>query len=89
MGSARRMGGVIGNPNAMGIFLVIGWFALRYFLEGQEGDEKGQGHFLLSSMEPILLAALGLTLSMGSFVAMAAGICVLIGGKTWRAGWWR
>ena len=81
LGSARRMGGVIGNPNAMGIFLVIGWFALRYFLEGQEGDEKGQGHFLLSSMEPILLAALGLTLSMGSFVAMAAGICVLIGGK--------
>lgn len=79
-GSARRMGGVMGNPNAMGIFLVLGWFALRSLLADMEKDKR-QGRVLLPYMEPVLLAALALTLSMGSFVAMAAGISVVLAGK--------
>lgn len=83
-GSARRMGGVIGNPNAMGIFLVIGWFALWCLLE-EQGEEGRQRRSLLSYLEPVLLAALALTLSMGSFVALAAGICVILAGTKRKA----
>lgn len=75
---AGRMSGLLGNANAMGIFLVIGWFALIYCFEEDRG--QGGGRFLLR-MEPILLIALALTLSMGSFLAMAAGIAVLLAGK--------
>ena len=78
--SPRRMGGVLGNPNAMGIFLVISWFALNYCTAGQR-ENNGKLHRLLPHLEPLLLAALALTLSMGSFVAMAAGILVLLTGK--------
>ncbi|MCI8295526.1 MAG: O-antigen ligase family protein [Lachnospiraceae bacterium] len=107
-GSARRMGGLLGNPNAMGIFLVVGWCVLQGFLpeweeeEGQEteqrvqkgkrrqkergGQEEPKGWSvahgrLLAHIEPVLLVALTLTLSMGSFIAMAAGICALLIGK--------
>ncbi len=78
--SPRRMGGVLGNPNAMGIFLVISWFALGHCTAGQR-ENGGKLHRLLPHLEPLLLAALALTLSMGSFVAMAAGILVLLIGK--------
>ena len=63
---AVRLDGIVGSPNALGIFLVLGWFALT---APQDRDAK-----LWCHMEPILLAALALTLSMGSFVSMAAGI---------------
>lgn len=68
-----RLGGLLGNPNAFGIFLVLGWFAL-----GTEED-----HPVLSRLEPVILAALGLTLSMGSFLAAAAGLLVSFAGA-WR-----
>lgn len=71
-GRAGRMGGLLGNPNAMGIFLVIGWFALMHSTEEQNEDR------FLPHLEPILLIALTLTLSMGSFLAMAVGIGVLL-----------
>lgn len=83
-GTAARLGGFLGNPNAMGIFLVLGWFALMGCLEDAETAEGGKGSrhvnqiIALLSMEPILLIALALTLSMGSFVAMAAGILTLL-----------
>lgn len=74
-----RMGGALGNPNAMGIFLVMGWFAVQK--ERPEGSRAGQGSDLwegiAAGLEPVLLAALALTLSMGSFAAMAAGILML------------
>ena len=70
-GDIKRLGGIFGNANVMGIFLVFSWFSLR-----DCRDEKSPG--VLAYVEPLLLYALGLTLSMGSFTAMAAGILVLI-----------
>ena len=119
--AARRMGGLLGNPNAMGIFLVVGWCVLQGFLpeweeqeeketdRGEQSGQKGRKERrrlegqkerrgqkepkdwsvthgrLLVYIEPMLLAALTLTLSMGSFIAMAAGIGVLLLGKRRRA----
>lgn len=74
---AWRVGGFLGNPNAMGIFLVIGWFSLLNCTLDQN-DRPQQKTLLLPYLEPILLIALALTLSMGSFIAMAAGILVLV-----------
>lgn len=72
---AGRLGGLPGNPNAMGIFLVTGWFVLSGCREDQEQDRLSG---FLACTEPFLLAVLALTLSMGSFLAMAAGTAVLI-----------
>lgn len=63
-----RLGGLLGNPNVFGIFLVVSWFAL---LAGQNEDSG-----YLKRLEPVILAALAMTLSMGSFLAMAAGILI-------------
>ena len=71
---AGRLGGLLGNPNAMGIFLVISWFALMACL----APEQGRPASVLAYLEPVILMALALTLSMGSFVAMAAGVLVLL-----------
>lgn len=62
----------MGNPNAMGIFLVLGW-----------AIALDSGSFL----EPLLLIGAAMTLSMGSFVAMAAGILVLLADKKRTASW--
>lgn len=79
-GRASRLGGVLGNPNALGIFLVLGWFLL---MDCRAGGEN----FLLSRIEPVLLFALALTLSLGSFAAMAAGVLVLLWLKKRSASW--
>lgn len=71
---AGRLGGLLGNPNAMGIFLVVSWFALMACLD----PEQGRPVPVLAYLEPVILMALALTLSMGSFVAMAAGVLVLL-----------
>lgn len=76
-GSARRLGGFLGNANALGIFLVLGWFALQGGLQEPQKDRDS----FLQRLEPVLLAALALTLSMGSFLSMAAGIAVLVAKK--------
>ena len=39
-GSAARLGGFLGNPNALGIFLVVGWFLLMNCLEEQHKQEE-------------------------------------------------
>lgn len=76
-GSSGRLGSFLINPNAMGIFLVIGWFSLLNCCSLEHGAKgflkKGLPYF-----EPIFFLAAALTLSMGSFVAMAAGILVLL-----------
>lgn len=79
--SAERLGGIFGNPNAMGSILVIGWFALQSCLgEMQEKESRLRG--LFEALEFIVLAALALTLSMGSFAALAAGILAMwVSGK--------
>ena len=74
--NAKRLGGVLNNPNATGIFLVVGWFVLLDCASGWDGDSRNRSS-LLAWLEPLLLFALALTLSMGSFAAMAAGVLVL------------
>lgn len=83
-GQGGRLGGLLGNPNAMGIFLVVGWFALMTCLP--EKGETGPAA-VLPCLEPVLLIALALTLSMGSFLAMAVGILVLLAGKKSGTSW--
>lgn len=84
LGRVSRMAGLLGNSNAMGIFLVVGWFAAMYCGEEEKGDKWS---WLLSRLEPVLLMALALTLSMGSFLSMAAGIGVLLIEKKRAASW--
>lgn len=76
------MAGLMGNANAMGIFLVVGWFVVMQCTE--EDKEKSAW---LSRLEPVLLIALAMTLSMGSFLAMAAGVAVLLAEKKRNASW--
>ena len=75
-GRVGRMSGLLGNPNAMGIFLVLGWFLVTCPM-ADEGDWAAAR----SLLEPLLLIAAAMTLSMGSFAAMAAGILVLLAEK--------
>lgn len=77
-GRVGRMSGLLGNPNAMGIFLVLGWFATA----GLEKEDRARPF-----LEPLLLMAAAMTLSMGSFVSMAAGILVLLAEKKRTASW--
>lgn len=84
-GTAGRLGGMLGNPNALGIFLVVAWFGLTAWLPGEE--EAGPVSTLLRHMEPLLLTALALTMSMGSFVSLAAGMAFLAVGRVRREGW--
>lgn len=76
-GRAGRLGGVLGNPNALGIFLVVSWFALMHCISEEE-ERFGRLSSFLPYLEPVLLVPLALTLSMGSFLAMAAGILVAL-----------
>lgn len=72
-GRAGRLGGLLGNPNAMGMFLTLGWFVQLDLQEDAPSPWAGA----LSRLEPVILTALALTLSMGSFVAMGVGLLVL------------
>lgn len=69
-GTPWRASGFFSNPNAAGIFLVLGWFAFQR-------REPGEARNGSARLEPLLLAGLTLTLSLGSFLAMAAGILAL------------
>ena len=80
-GTGERLAGVFDNANVMGIFLVMSWFALVGCDENngaKRSVRKLPGLELLRHVEPVILMALALTLSMGSFGAMAVGIIVLI-----------
>lgn len=105
LGQGGRLSFLMGNPNALGIFLALGWFALGAGLEPpgeaegtppdkpkEKGSKKARAKdaprrdpwaALLPCLEPVLLAALALTLSMGSFLALAAGYLVLVI-RQWR-----
>lgn len=84
-GTAGRLGGMMSNANSMGIFLVVGWFGLTAWAPGPE--EKGLVPALLRRLEPLLLTALALTLSMGSFLALAVGMVVRAAGWVKESGW--
>lgn len=121
-GSIQRLAGLLVNPNALGIFLAMGWFCLMPEL-GASGPSKGAGDCpskaadgpnkrvgdgpnkgvggasnkgadrspvrapllprLLVPCEPLILAALALTLSVGSFIALIVGM-VVCGALMWR-----
>lgn len=83
-GRVTRLAGLLGNSNAMGIFLAVGWFAL---IHCTEEDRRQNRVPRLLWLEPILLIALALTLSMGSFLAMAVGTGVLLIGKKREISW--
>lgn len=81
-GQMGRMSGLLGNPNAMGIFFVLGWF-----LVAVPTGEEGSWALARSLLEPLLLIAAAMTLSMGSFLAMAAGVLVLLAQRKKAASW--
>lgn len=84
--SAKRLGGLLGNPNGFGIFLVIGWFALLECLRQKSQEGCGDSRWLYG-LEPLLFISLGLTLSMGSFLSMAMGILILLFIRKRQIGW--
>lgn len=80
-GVVSRLNWPLSGANAEGIFLVIAWFALRAIKSGETPDR------VLRHGEPVILVALALTLSLGSFGALVIGaIAMLLYGKrdrTW------
>lgn len=72
-GGAGRLGGFLGNPNAMGMFLVLAWFAVL-----DQTQPRSRAWSVLGRLEPLILAALALTLSLGSFAAMAGGVLAFL-----------
>lgn len=82
-GVVSRLNWPLSGANAEGIFLVIAWFALRALKSDETPDR------VLRHGEPIILVALALTLSLGSFGALVIGaIAMLLYGKrdrTWGA----
>lgn len=83
-GSGGRLEGLLGNPNATGIFLAAGWFALLDCLDAPELPPGWASIF--RKLEPVLLAALAMTLSIGSFAALGAGLLWLLGALSRREG---
>ena len=69
-GSATRLSGLMGNPNAMGAMLALGWFALQSCLREENGPALER---FLRGLEFITLTALALTLSLGAFGALGIG----------------
>ena len=66
----------MGNPNAMGAMLALGWFALQSCI-GELGEEQTPLKRLLEGLEFLTLAALALTLSIGAFGALAVGVLAM------------
>ena len=71
--SSIRLGGLIGNPNQLGMLLVICYFI---FIRSVEHDREKNS--LWVSIEPIMLSAIALTLSLGSIIAMEAGMLIIL-----------
>lgn len=84
-GRAGRLGGLLNNPNALGIFLAVAWFGLNAQAPGEA--ETGPIPAVMRRLEPLILTVLALTLSMGSFVSLAAGMLFLAAGWLRRDGW--
>ena len=84
-GQIARLETLLGNPNALGAFLVLSWFLLRACAPAAE--ESGPLPSLLRRIEPLLLTALALTLSMGSFLALLVGVAAELLQLARRRGW--
>ncbi len=66
-GDISRLEIILGNPNALGCFLVVAWFSLKV-------SEIN----IVRRLEPLILTALALTLSMGSFLSMILATIILL-----------
>lgn len=75
-GTASRLSGLMGNPNAMGAMLVLGWFALQSCLLEPENEKPLLKRFL-QGLEFLTLVALALTLSIGAFGALGIGVIAM------------
>lgn len=74
MTSPTRLDFVIGSPNSLGIFLVLSWFALQSCRMAKMDSRLLR---FVERLEPVILLALGVTLSMGSIAALLIGLVVL------------
>lgn len=74
MTSPTRLDFVIGSPNGLGIFLVLSWFALQSCRMAKMDSRLFR---FVERLEPVILLALGVTLSMGSIAALLIGLVVL------------
>lgn len=83
--SVTRLAFVVGSPNALSIFLVLGWFAL--FTCRRDGDSDSKLSRVLPNLEPVMLVAMTLTLSMGGFVALLVGVVVFLAGQLRKQHW--
>ena len=84
-GNVSRLETFLGNPNALGSFLMVGWFAA--VSNAPDERETGLLAAVLRRAEPLILAALTLTLSMGSFLSTIVGFLVLLGQKKRSCRW--
>lgn len=84
-GTISRLEAFLGNPNVLGSFLIVAWFAAKE--SEPDGSEKGILVEILRRIEPVILTALALTLSMGSFLSMAVGVLVLLTQKSRSCTW--
>lgn len=75
-GSASRLSGLMGNPNAMGAMLALGWFALQSCLL-EPRDENPLLKRLLQGLEFFALVALALTLSIGAYGVFSIGVIAM------------
>ena len=77
LGTADRLSGLLGNPNATGILLVLGWFAQQSCLIDLHGTQYSRLQSVLNALGFLMLAALALTLSIGAFGALAIGMIAM------------
>ena len=84
-GNASRLETFLGNPNALASFLMVGWFAA--INNTPDEQENGLLAAVLRRVEPLILAALTLTLCMGSFLSTIVGFLVLLGQKKRSCTW--
>lgn len=75
-GGMGRLSGFMGNPNAMGAMLALGWFAIESLLNDSGIQEKRPGR-LIHAAEFLILTALALTLSVGALGAFGVGFIVM------------
>ena len=80
-GSTGRMAGIMGNPNAMGIMLALGWFGLKSFSMDLKKETLSEETIpickLIKMLQALMLMALALTLSVGSIGAFGIGFLAM------------
>ena len=76
-GGMGRLSGIMGNPNAMGAMLVLGWFAVSSALNDVAGDKQSL-RLCLHGAKYMMLVALALTMSIGAIGSLGVGLIAMI-----------